>query len=218
MTYEKFLNSLDIYPKKLSLFYEAITHPSYKGENNYDASYQRLEFLGDSVIARYAAEYIYKLLPKADEGQLTLLRSAVVNGKALAIHTKKIGLNKFIRVASNAKNLVDNPSINEDIFEAFIGAILLDQGHEKVYEILDKTILVDIKRKATQNVKNPKTILQEFLQGEERQSVTYITKKIDNGFKSSAISNGVTFGTGIGKTKKESEVEAAKEALRKVGE
>jgi len=218
MTYKHFLKSLDIFPKNFSLFYEAITHPSYKGENNYDVSYQRLEFLGDSVITRYAAEKIYKILPQAKEGDLTLLRAAVVNGKSLAKHTKKIGLDKFIRVASNAKELINNVSVNEDVFEAFIGAILLDQGDKKVYELLDKTVLHDIEFNATKNVKNPKTILQEYLQGEKRQSVKYITKKTNYGFTSSAISNGVVFGTGKGKTKKESEVAAAKEALGKVGE
>ncbi len=218
MNYKEFLKSLNISPKNFSLFYEAITHPSYKGENNYDASYQRLEFLGDSIISRYASEKIFEILPKADEGKLTLLKSAVVNGKALAIHTKKIGLDKFIRVASSAKHLVNRERVHEDIFESFIGAIFLDQGDKKVYELLDKTILLDIKLNATKNVKHPKTILQEFLQGENRESVVYVTKKTSKGFTSSAMSDGVTFGTGEGRTKKESEAAAAEEALRKVGE
>ena len=211
-----FLNNMRLKPKQFSYYYDAITHPSYKGENKYTSSYQKLEFLGDTIINAYVTIKIYRKFPKLSEGELTNLRSLIIKGETLAKYAHNIGIAKYIRTGAGAIQLKNNPKVLEDVFEALIAAIWLDQGEKKTIKILDRIIEKDIIEFAKTNTKNPKTILQEFLQSNIRKAVIYNVIKEGKNFIAEAISDGKIFGVGKGITKKEAEINAAKNALRKV--
>lgn len=212
-----FLQKQNIQPEDISVYFEAITHMSYANEKRTDLNYQRLEFLGDAVLDLVVSEFLFKNHKNHTEGEMSILRSNSVKGDQLAIFTKEIGLNKLIRVGNNTKDFNDNAKIHADVFESLIAAIYLDKGIEKVKEFLEKNVFKFLRDSNGEEIKNPKTILQEFLQLESRGTIKYETSIHQNGFKSDVFHDGTKFGTGLGNTKKQAEVMAAENALELLG-
>ena len=105
-------------------------------------SYETMEFLGDSILGSIVSSYLYERFYKIynqNEGFLTYLKNRIVCGESLAVLSKKIGLNKFIVISKHIEDSCDgrnNLNILEDVFEAFIGAIFLDNNYETIKEIL----------------------------------------------------------------------------------
>lgn len=215
---QQLLGKYGLKPKNLTWYLQALTHPSYSNEKKSEKSYQRLEFLGDAILSKLSAEKIFLRYPNMDEGEMTIIRSNSVNGKHLAQFTVELGLDNLIRFGNNNETLRKNEKILEDIFESFVGAIYLDLGEDAVKEFLVDTVFKFIKSSNEKEAKNPKTVLQEFLQAESRENIVYICKEARGGFKAKVLHDETTFGKGWGRTKKDAEISAAKNALEKLGE
>ena len=121
-----------------SLLLEALTHPSYRNEEaTCRRDNQRLEFLGDSVLGLVVADALYKIRPNAAEGLLTTVRARVVSAPVLAAAGRKAGIGPALRVGRGmlAEGGSDRDSVVSDAFEAVIGAIYLDGGHDVARDV-----------------------------------------------------------------------------------
>ena len=163
MIAEELQKSLGYQFKDEKLITEALTHRSYsKNFNN-----ERLEYLGDAVLDLIVGEYLYHLLPEAEEGILSKLRAALVNEKAFMKLAKRIDLGKylFLSPAEENNNGREKPSILSSAFEALIGALYLEAGFEKAKEISLKLIKEEYpKINPDELLKDYKTNLQEITQ------------------------------------------------------
>lgn len=196
------------------LINKALTHTSYANENNVE-SYERLEYLGDAVLELVSSDYFFRKthLP---EGEMSKLRSLYVCENALYEYASKINLANYIKLGNGIKEA--NKTVVADVFEAVIGVIFLEQGINKVRELFNKLIVPFIEND-TDFLKDYKSLLQEQVQT-ERKSLKY--KVIDESgpahnknFKVSVSISGIIFGVGEGKSKKEAEQNAAKDAFKK---
>lgn len=208
--------------KDKKLFEQAFTHRSYLNETKQKiSSNERLEFLGDSVLSFIVSNYLYKQYPQYNEGILTNLRSQLVNTKSLAQIAKELNFGVLLKLSKGEEDSKgrQSQSLLANSFEAFIGALFLDQGIDIVYEFLNKVLLP----KADQFVKNkafkdPKSLLQEKVQARGQSSPLYKVVK-ESGpahaklFTVSVYAEKTLLGTGEGKSKQQAEEMAAKQAL-----
>ena len=216
MKLEDFLIKNKIKYKNIYYYEKALIHKSFSFENKLEINYQRLEFLGDSIIDFLVAEFLFLKFPKLNEGEMSIIKANIVKGQNLANATRKIGLENYIKTGNKKDAYLENNSkIYSDVFESFLGAIYLDLGMLEAKKFIFKTLLKDLKKLNVQDYKNPKTLLQEFLQIDSRKNVFYSTTKTSDGtFFTEVFHENKKFGEGEGKTKKESEVLAAKKALK----
>lgn len=213
------LKKLNIIANNKNIFVEAMTHNSYNNEHKLGFTYQRLEFLGDVIISKIVSCYLFYL--KFDEKKMTEIRKAIVNGITLKKASDELGLieHAFLGRGVDVRN--ETNKIREDLFESLMGAIYLDQGEAKVYEILKQTIIKYYHDDDLKDTFDYKTKIQELLQknissSKENGKIHYT--KEDNGdgtFKSSLFFGGINYGTGYGRTRKQAENEAAKIAYEK---
>lgn len=215
---EKLLN---IKFSKKSILSEALTHSSYVNQTPNLKHYERLEFLGDSVLQLSITEYLYKNYYEKAEGELTKIRSLIVCENSLHQIAQSLKLGKFINM-SKGEELTggrERVSILADIVEAIIAAIYLDKGMDIAREfILEK--FKDIIQKALANeiILDYKTKLQEILQKDGEVSIVYNLMKYEGPphhrkFFTEIIVNNKSIASGSGYSKKESEQAAAKEVL-----
>ena len=217
------LNSLSIKAKNIEYYLVALTHSSANADRSYTHSdYERLEFLGDSVVSFVSADLIYKLHPEMDQGLMSKLRSYLVCSKSLANYSRSMNLQDYVTVGNSVskEQLLNSDKILEDVFESFVGAIYLDLGLEVAYKFVESYLYDDIENTGIDALIDPKTRLQEDIQAEFRDSVKY--KVIDEQgpphdrtFTVQVSFNDVVLGTGVGKSKKAAEEAAAKDALSK---
>lgn len=211
-----FLEKFAITLKNKNLLETALTHSSYSNEHKHTHNYERLEFLGDAVLELVSSEYFY-LNTDFKEGEMTRHRANYVCEKALATYAKEIGLDKEIRVGVGQKHNL-NDTIIADVFEAVIGAIYLDQGFEVAKSYIEKIIIPYIKKNIDFNM-DFKTILQEYVQT-DRKSLQYEVireygEAHDKRFEVIVKIDDIIYGKGIGRSKKEAEQLAAKDAYNK---
>ena len=219
----RLLESIDIRPKKLDLYVLALTHPSFNADaNTKHQDYERLEFIGDAVLGYVSAELIFKLRSDLDQGNMSKLRSYLVKSASLANYARTIDLHLYIRAGHSltAKNISQSNKILEDVFEALIGAIYLDKGIVVATKYLTKFLYNDIKNTDLSVLTDAKTRLQEEMQSEHRDSVKYILIKEegpahDRTFTVNVVFNDIVLATGVGKSKKAAEEDAAAKALAK---
>lgn len=206
-----------------NLYETALTHPSYNADaKTKHQDYERLEFMGDAVLGFVCADLIFKNHHGLDQGNMTKLRSNLVKSSALAGYARNISLASFIKTGHSIdpKNINKSDKILEDVFEALIGAIFLDHGMDVAYNFL-KGILIDlIVNFDASTLTDYKTRLQEEMQAEYRDSVKYIVVETtgpahDRRFKVNVLFNDIVLGCGEGKSKKEAQEAAAKDALEK---
>jgi len=208
-------NSIGYKFKNKKLLDEAITHKSV----NSDFNNERLEFLGDSVISLVVSEALHFEESSLDEGKLSIYRSRIVSRSSLSKAGLKIKLDKYLQAGSALKN---NQNLTETIIgntlEALIGAIFLDSDFLKAKEITLSILDIDFSKLLSEEQKDSKTLLQEFLQSLDEDLPEYVTiEKKQNGeiyFVSKVtlpIHN--VFGEGQGKSKKLAEQEAASNVL-----
>ncbi|MDX8365033.1 ribonuclease III [Cytobacillus sp. IB215665] len=211
--------------KKLLL--QAFTHSSYVNEHRkrlYEDN-ERLEFLGDAVLELTISQYLYKKYPLLSEGKLTKLRAAVVCESSLVSFANDLSFGKLVLLGKGEELTGgrERPALLADVFEAFIGALYLDQGIDAVCSFLDMVVFPKINDGAFSHTMDYKSQLQELIQ---RDGAGLLEYKIlqENGpahnreFVSSVCINNKTLGEGRGKSKKEAEQNAAKKALQKVKE
>lgn len=205
-------------------YYElALTHPSYNGDaKTKHRDYERLEFIGDAVLGFVCGDLVYKNHPTMDEGLLSKLRSYLVRKESLSNYARKMHFENYIKVGHSISkaSIISSNKILEDVFEALVGAIYLDKGFDIVYEYLKNILIKDIKNANIDALTDYKSKLQELMQSEQRESVTYLTidekgPAHDKTFVVNVLYSGIVLGTGTGKSKKEAEEKAAKAALEK---
>ena len=212
-----------ILPKNEELYALAFTHSSYNGmAGTRHVDYERLEFLGDAVVGMVVSELCYIYHPDMEQGKLSQLKSQFIRTSAEAGYCKKLGLNQFIRVgASFAKDASENLSLLEDVFESFIGALYLDQGLAICYKVVRDVFEEDVKNASVDLTINPKSYLQECMQADKKESVSYrilSEEGLSNEktFVAAVYFEGREIGRGSGKSKKAAETEAARDALAKM--
>lgn len=217
-----FLKQFNIEPKHITLYEQAFTHPSYNADaNTKHHDYERLEFLGDSVIDLIVAEVSFVTRPDLNQGSLTKMRAALVSTNGLSNLARKYGLHEFIRLGNSFSGDISKANhILENVFEAFVGALYLDQGFKVTKDVLVSIFIDSIKTFDADALNDYKSRLQEEMQAEHRESVTYELVSEsgpahEKKFKVRVLFDGIELGVGEGSTKKEAEQLAAKAALEK---
>ena len=211
----EFLRPFNIEIKNQELLNLALTHSSYSNEHG-GGNYERLEFLGDAVLQLITSEYFYNF-SNAKEGELSKIRASFVCEEALAQYAKDIGIDKEIKVGNGQiKNV--NDTIIADVFESVLGTIYLDKGLEVarnyVLKVLEPYVkehhifLGDYKSRLQEMVQTDKKSLEYVLVSEDGPSH-------DKTFIFEVVIDGIVYGRGIGKSKKDAEQQAAKNALKK---
>lgn len=204
------------------LFEQAFIHRSFLNETKENlSSNERLEFLGDSIISFIVSEYLFTRFPQYDEGTLTNIRSLMVNTKSLAELAKALEFGNFLKLSKGEEGSKgrQNQSLLADCFEAFVGALFIDQGTEAVSKFLEKTLLPMAEEIIkSRSFKDPKSLLQEYVQSRRLNSPTY--KVISEfgpahakRFRIGAYVRGELISEGEGKSKREAEEDAAQKAL-----
>lgn len=210
-----FLEPFNIKIENKELLKLALTHSSYSNEHG-GGNYERLEFLGDAVLQLITSEYFYNL-SDAHEGELSKIRASFVCEEALAQYSKDIGIDKYIKVGNGQiKNV--NDTIIADCFESVLGAIYLDKGFlvakDYALKILEPYVkerhifLGDYKSRLQEMVQTDKKSLEYVLVSEDGPSH-------DKTFVFEVVIDGIVYGRGIGKSKKDAEQQAACDALKK---
>ena len=210
----------------INLLKNALTHSSYANEvRNGFSSNERLEFLGDSVLSIVVSDYIYKHYPNMPEGELTKLRASLVCEKSLCAFSRELELGSYLMLGKGEDKGGgrERDSILADAFEAVLAAISLDGGMEPARRHVMNFVLRELKHTDDEVFKDYKTALQEIIQRNPEESVTYILidesgPDHDKSFTVEVRLNSNVIGKGTGKNKKRAEQMAAKEALMLMGE
>ena len=200
-----------------ALLTEALTHSSYGNEHNMPYN-ERLEFLGDAVIELLMSQYLY-LNQNISEGQMTKKRAQSVCEEALVKYASKIKLSDYILLGHGEElsNGRQRPAIIADCFEALFGAVYLDQGYFVAFELFEKLVIpyLDL----LNDIKDYKSTLQEYVQSFKNtlnyELINEEGPAHDKTYTVKVLMDGISLGVGVGKTKKEAEQMAAKEALEK---
>lgn len=211
-----FLQKMGIKINNQELLKTALTHSSYTNECKDATNYERLEFLGDAVLEIITSEYFY-LNTDLKEGAMTKLRANYVCEKALATYAKELDIPRHIRLGHGQINNL-NDTIIADVFEAIVGCIYLDQGFDTVKRYVDTIIIPYIKDDTDFNA-DYKTKLQEVVQT-DKKSLEYIVvneygEAHEKTFEVIVKVDGIIYGKGKGKSKKEAEQMAAFDAFQK---
>lgn len=201
----------------------ALTHSSYANEAHKGECNERLEFLGDAVLSIAVSEYIFNNFKDKKEGQLTRMRASLVCEATLAIFARKLGLGEFLRLGRGEQRTggADRPSILADGFEALIAAIFLDGGMDEAKRFVLSFVKDEIERPSERKPTDYKTMLQEIVQhqGEHLEYVLVGESGPDHDkhFVAEVHLNSNVIGKGGGRSKKEAEQQAAREALALMG-
>jgi ribonuclease-3 len=208
--------------KNQKLFEQAFTHRSYLNETKEKlSSNERLEFLGDSILSFVVSQNLFLKFPQYNEGILTNIRSLMVNTRSLALIAKELDFGSFLRLSKGEEESKgrQNQSLLADCFEAFVGALFIDQGIDSVTKFLEEVLLpkADEIIKST-SFKDPKSLLQELVQSRRLNSPVYKVLG-ETGpahakqFRIGAFVDGNLISEGEGKSKKDAEEDAASKAL-----
>ena len=204
-----------IKPKNIDLYKMSVVHKSAV-DDLCMSSYERLEFVGDSIINMITAKYVYTKFPNENEGFLTRARTKIVSTRGLSTIANKLEISKYIEMNQTGKENKwnENDKIQEDVLEALIGAIYLDKGFntaEKIFlEIIEKHVDWDIEIND-----NYKDILSSFAHSKGFKKVEYnIVKKENNDYIVQVIIDGIKTCEGTNKQKKTAEQIAAQRALK----
>ena len=210
-----FLEKYNIYLKDDKLLRVALTHSSYSNEHDAE-NYERLEFLGDSVLQLIISEYYY-LNSNCQEGEMSKLRASFVCENALVEYSKKVGIDKHILVGHGQEKDINN-TIIADCFESVLGAIYLELGLEVAKRYIYEVVIPYIKDNY-QFMVDYKSLLQEMVQT-DKKSLEYVLvgedgPAHDKTFDFEVKIDNIVYGRGIGKSKKEAEQNAALDAYKK---
>lgn len=221
---KNWLIGLGIDPSDLKIYIESLTHRSFAREINIKSrGNEQLEFLGDSVLSFIITSYLYKKFGYFPEGRLSKIRSLLISGKNLGDIAKKIRLDRQILLSENEESSRGRgkEAILADSLEAFIGALYIDKGINFAGQWFLGKFEDSIEEKTDNSkISDYKTYLQEIIQADyNNKLVKYSIEKSEGPdhnkiFYSTAVLDDKIIGKGSGKSKKDSEQESAKNALK----
>jgi ribonuclease-3 len=213
--------------RERSLLIASLMHRSYYAGSESNAvlrSNERMEFLGDSVLSLVVNDYLYHGYPGKSEGELTKMKSVVVSKQVLAHLAKQIDLGSFVLVSDNAQragvHVMD--SVLSDTLEAVFGAVFIDGGFDAARHCVIKLLPANLGEVVDNEVSvNYKSLLQEYIQALHKVPPRYRVHSTtgpdhDKQFLVEVVVKGNILGQGAGKTKKNAEQEAAREAYRRL--
>ncbi len=220
MELEKLEKSINYKFKNINLLKQALTHSSYAYEHGVE-SYEKLEFLGDSILEFISSDYLFKNYKSLKEGEMTKVRASVVCEESLSQIAKLHNFSDFLLLGKSEiiNNGAQRKAVLEDTFEAVIAAIYLDGGLEPakkfIIENLQNSIEISSKNVGT---KDYKTVLQELLQANGNVNIKYTIIKEegpdhDKKFTAKVECEGKYLAEGEGNSKKHAEMEAARKAI-----
>jgi len=222
--FPEFEKKVKITFKNKDLLKQAFVHRSYLNENPQlgIGHNERLEFLGDAVLELAVTEILFSRYPASPEGELTSIRSALVNYQMLADIAKNMELGDYVFLSKGEAKDAGKARevILANAFEAILGAVYLDAGYESAKNFIEKAVMGRLDEVIEKKLyQDPKSLLQEIVQEKLRATPTYSVlseKGPDHAkiFKVGVFFNGDLIAEGEGASKQEAEVEAAKEALR----
>jgi ribonuclease-3 len=221
------LQDLQISFQDLTLLKQAFTHASYRNENKngWIEDNERLEFLGDAVLELLVSEYLYRNRPHLPEGELTRLRAAIVCEPSLVRFAKELQFDRYILLGKGEElsGGRQRPALLADVFEAFIGALFLDQGLDTVKRFMERFIFPKIQNVDVTILSDYKTMLQEYVQrqllGELRYQIVSEKGPAHNReFVAKVWIDQREMGMGIGHSKKEAEQKAAESTWKMLHE
>lgn len=174
---EKIHRDFGIVFSDVSLLKTAFTHTSYANEHRLlkVSHNERLEFLGDAVLQLVISQYLFKRYPEQAEGELSKLRSMIVREESLAGFSRQLGFAEYIRLGRGEERSGgrERTTILGDLFEAFLGALLLDKGVDVVTDFIHQVMVPQIEQGNFEQVKDYKTSLQELLQSRGEVEIDY---------------------------------------------
>ncbi len=226
---EEFLKTQREIEKKLGyafsdekLLFSAFIHRSFLHENKdwLKVSYERLEFLGDSVLGLLITDYLYHRFAEKEEGELSMLHARLVEAKACCFYFETWELQEYIFLGKGEKKTASRgkTSIFADVFEALVGAMYLDAGWKKMKSLLIKKLEGCIEKVIQDPLRNYKAEIQEYSQKKFQEHPLYQVES-EEGLQHEKIFLVTVFfagkiqGKGKGSSKKEAEQEAARDAL-----
>ncbi|KSU62485.1 ribonuclease III [[Bacillus] enclensis] len=222
LKFKKFQEEIGIKFQDEKLLKQAFTHSSYVNEHRrkpYEDN-ERLEFLGDAVLELTVSQFLFKKYPMMSEGELTKLRAAIVCEPSLVKFSTEMNFGELILLGKGEEMTGgrERPALLADVFEAFIGAVYLDQGLDTVIGVLEKVVYPKINIGAFSHVMDYKSQLQEFVQRGNAGMIEYgILEESgpahNRQFISRVCLNDQELGIGKGRSKKEAEQQAAQKAL-----
>ncbi|BAU27566.1 RNAse III [Aneurinibacillus soli] len=225
MDFARFQNEIGVQFKNEKLLRQAFTHSSYVNEHRGKPfqDNERLEFLGDAVLELTISQFLYHHFPKMAEGELTKLRAAVVCEPSLVMFANQLRFGDLILLGKGEELTGGRfrPALLADVFEAFIGALYLDQGMDAVSRFLETYVYPRINRGEFMRVTDYKSQLQEFVQRDGLGEIQYAIVQ-ERGpahsreFVSEVTLNGNVLGQGKGRSKKEAEQHAASMAMKEL--
>lgn len=226
MDWETLQARLGIRFRNLALYEQAFTHSSYVNEHKRERiqDNERLEFLGDAVLELAISQFLFQTFPHMSEGEMTKLRAAIVCEPSLVSFAEELGFKHLIRLGKGEELTGGRhrPSLLADVFEAFVGALYLDQGLDAVFAFLDKVVFPRVLRGDFAHTTDYKSLLQELVQQDNLGELTYrIVEERgpahNREFVSEVLLNQQSLGRGRGRSKKEAEQNAAAMALQVLG-
>ena len=222
-SYFCFYKILGFYPRNIQLYQQALLHKStsIRSEKGRPLNNERLEFLGDAILDAIVGDIVYKHFEGRREGFLTNTRSKIVQRETLNKLAVEIGLDKLVKYSTRSSS--HNSYMYGNAFEAFIGAIYLDQGYERCKRFMEEKIFknyIDLD-KMSRKVVNFKSKLIEWSQKSKVEvSFELIEQFLDEDynpmFHTEIRIEGISAGKGTGYSKKESQQNAAQAALKKI--
>lgn len=214
---------LEIHLDDLGLLEQALTHRSWAFENGAVDPNERLEFLGDAVLALVVTDEIFHAHPAEQEGRLAKVRSAAVKTGSLAGVARELGLGRFVKLGRGeaASGGADKDSILADTLEAVFGAVYLDRGFATAYDLVQRLFSARLDELAGRGAAlDFKTSLQELAAARHgslpRYQVADTGPDHEKTFTAEVIVDGDVVGRGVGRNKKEAEQRAAREAYRRL--
>ena len=224
-SYLCFYKILGFFPRNIQIYQQALLHKStsVRSEKGRPLNNERLEFLGDAILDAIVGDVVYRHFEGRREGFLTNTRSKIVQRETLNKLAVEIGLDKLVKYSTRSSS--HNSYMYGNAFEAFIGAIYLDQGYERCKQFMEQKIFkkyIDLETMSRKEV-NFKSKLIEWSQKNKMEvSFELIEQFLDKDynpmFHTEVRIEGLSAGTGTGYSKKESQQNAAQMALKKLKE
>jgi ribonuclease III len=206
---------------------QALVHRSFLNEQGGSSldSYERLEFLGDSVLELVISTELYQRMPDAGEGELSKVRSALVRDDSLSRFASQLNLGEFLRLGKGAEATGgrESTSVLAAVFEAIVAAVYLDCGYNEARRLILQVVGAELDKLCQRGgaPENPKSLLQEYFQGMGRPVPRYQLVAVEGPdhnpvFKIHVLVEGEVVGTGQGGKKSDAERAAAQDALNRI--